>query len=225
MEGEETLEKKDCVDAICLPGSGPSAPSPANLPFHLQLLPVTNILSLNAMAEEDFVMVEHQHPGSPYLRSISAYVDDINDELRRVSIEIHDHPELQYKEFHAHEILTKYLEEQKGWHVTPSAYDIKTAFVAVYDSGKTGPVVSLNAEYDALKGIGHACGHNLIAVASVGGALATARAIKEHDLGGKVVLFGTPAEGKCIFQSPRRRTGRFDQSISSAAGSHRYQCG
>lgn len=148
------------------------------------------------MSEEDFVMIERQSPGSPYLHFISGYVGDIKPDLRRVSIEIHDNPELQYKEFHAHEVLTKYLEMQKGWKVTPSAYEIETAFVAVYDSGKEGPVVSFNAEYDALKGIGHACGHNLIAIASVGGALATARAMEEHALGGKVVLFGTPAEGK-----------------------------
>lgn len=64
----------------------------------------------------------------------------------------------------------------------------------MYDSGRTGPVVSFNAEYDALKGIGHACGHNLIAVVSVGGALATAEVVKNEGLGGKVILFGTPAE-------------------------------
>jgi len=48
---------------------------------------------------------------------------------------------------------------------------------------------------DALTGLGHACGHNLIAVSSVGAALATAEVVKKHDLGGRVVLFGTPAEG------------------------------
>jgi len=49
---------------------------------------------------------------------------------------------------------------------------------------------------DALKGIGHACGHNLIAVSSVAAALATARLMQEESLDGKVVLFGTPAEGR-----------------------------
>ncbi|CAK4033839.1 Peptidase M20 domain-containing 2 [Lecanosticta acicola] len=146
------------------------------------------------MFEDDAVMVDRPNAPSQYLHSISTYVQDIKRELRKLSIEIHDNPELQYKEFHAHNVLTNYLKDQKGWHVTPSAYDIKTAFVAVYDSGKRGPVVSFNAEYDALKGIGHACGHNLIAIASVGGALATARLVEEESLGGKVVLFGTPAE-------------------------------
>lgn len=49
---------------------------------------------------------------------------------------------------------------------------------------------------DALTGLGHACGHNLIAVSSVGAALATADVVMKCKLGGKVVLFGTPAEGK-----------------------------
>jgi metal-dependent amidase/aminoacylase/carboxypeptidase family protein len=48
---------------------------------------------------------------------------------------------------------------------------------------------------DALAGIGHACGHNLIAIVSLGGALATAKVLEMQNLGGKVVLYGTPAEG------------------------------
>lgn len=150
---------------------------------------------LDAHQHDDFVMVEHEDASCQYLSSISRYVDDLKDGLREVSLEIHDNPELQYKEFHAHDVLTKYLAKQEGWKVTPSAYGIATAFVAVFDSGKRGPVVSFNAEYDALKGIGHACGHNLIAVASLAAALATARTMRECHLGGRAVLFGTPAEG------------------------------
>ncbi|EME48515.1 hypothetical protein DOTSEDRAFT_67527 [Dothistroma septosporum NZE10] len=143
---------------------------------------------------EDFVMVETLDNYDPYLKTISKHVDALGDDLRKVSLEIHDHPELQYKEFHAHDILTKYLATQPGWEVTSSAYEIETAFVAVFDSGTTGPTISFNAEYDALKGIGHACGHNLIAIASVGAALAAAKTVAESHLSGKIMLFGTPAE-------------------------------
>jgi len=155
---------------------------------------------------EDYVMVERdvtQAIASD--RSVSSSIDvdlisrtieEASDDLRRISLTIHDNPELQFKEFHAHEVLTEYLKGQSGWDVTPSAYGLKTAFVAIFDSKNTGPVVSFNAEYDALVGIGHACGHNLIAIVSLGAALATAQVMKEHELGGKVVLFGTPAEGK-----------------------------
>lgn len=93
-------------------------------------------------SNDDFAMVEHEDAANPYLSSISSYIDKIHDELRRISLEIHDYPELQYKEFHAHEVLTRYLSGKSGWKVTPSAYDIATAFVAVYDSGKKGPVAS-----------------------------------------------------------------------------------
>nr|UWK21992.1 peptidase m20 domain protein [Trichoderma rodmanii] len=82
----------------------------------------------------------------------------------------------------------------KGRAVTPSAYGMDTAWVAVYDIGRRGPVVSFNAEMDYLPGIGHACGHNLIATASVLGAVAAAQVIKQCRAAGKIVLFGTPAE-------------------------------
>lgn len=149
---------------------------------------------------EDFVMVGHNAPmgishSEAYLDLISQYIEELSEDLREISLSIHDNPELQFKEYHAHRLLTGYLRKQDGWGVTPSAYGIETAFVASFDSGERGPVVSFNAEYDALVGIGHACGHNLIAMISLAAALVTARTLSEMRLGGKVVLFGTPAEG------------------------------
>ncbi|KAI7380534.1 hypothetical protein KC336_g18972, partial [Hortaea werneckii] len=98
-----------------------------------------------------FVMVERDASlppgGDDLLPTISQYVDSWSDELRTISLTIHDDPELQYKEHHAHAVLTKYLNQKPGWVVTPSCYGIDTAFMAVYDSGKTGPTVSFNAEY------------------------------------------------------------------------------
>jgi metal-dependent amidase/aminoacylase/carboxypeptidase family protein len=145
--------------------------------------------------DEEYVLVGAHETAMSYLADISKHVEHLGRDLRQVSLKIHDDPELQYREVHAHRVLTQYLRRQKGWKVTPSAYGILTAFVAVFDSGKPGPVVSFNAEYDALKGIGHACGHNLIAVASLAGALATAATMDQHSLSGKVLIYGTPAEG------------------------------
>ncbi|GME42252.1 Peptidase m20 [Neofusicoccum parvum] len=148
---------------------------------------------------EDWVLVSSDVVSDPtsapdYLAEIGSYIDSIADPLWPINKKIHDNPELGYKEYIAHEALTSFLKAQKGWKVTPSAYGMETAFVAVFDSGKKGPVVSFNAEMDALEGIGHACGHNLIAMASLSGALAAAETMRKHDLSGKVVLFGTPAE-------------------------------
>lgn len=82
-----------------------------------------------------------------YLDAISSAVSDLKDDLRSISLSIHDNPELQFKEFHAHEVLTAYLERQEGWEVKLSACGLETAFVGVYDTGSQGPVVSFNAEY------------------------------------------------------------------------------
>ncbi|KAI2620069.1 hypothetical protein GGR54DRAFT_114841 [Hypoxylon sp. NC1633] len=146
---------------------------------------------------EDFVFVTYEDVdvSKPvYLDEISDFLDSIADELWPVNKKIHDNPELGYQEFIAHETLTRFMASRPGWKVTPSAYGLATAWVAVFDNGEKGPVVSFNVEMDALDGIGHACGHNLIATASVAGGLATAEIIEKHGLRGKVVLFGTPAE-------------------------------
>ncbi|KAI1825506.1 hypothetical protein F4861DRAFT_537968 [Xylaria intraflava] len=150
--------------------------------------------------DEDFVFINHEDATeimpaeAEHLREISNFVNSISNELWRVNKTIHDNPETGYKEFIAHETLTKFMSSQCGWKVIPSAYGLATAWVAVFDSGKKGPVVSFNVEMDALEEIGHACGHNLIATASVAAGLATSEIMRKHQLGGKVVLFGTPAE-------------------------------
>ena len=72
---------------------------------------------------------------------------------------------------------------------------------------------------DALSGLGYACGHNLIAVSSMAAALATVHVVLEKKLGGKVVLFGTPAEGKFFVVHRRgRRTFRYLRSRISGHG-------
>ena len=76
--------------------------------------------------------------------------------------------------------------------MTRHAYGLDTSFEAL--SGSGGRLVNFNAEYDALPGIGHACGHNLIATASITAFLALAHLQKEFNVGGRVQLLGTPAE-------------------------------
>lgn len=131
---------------------------------------------------------------STHFTAISDYVDSITDDLSKINTEIHSNPELGYEEVKAHELLTSFMEKQDGWEVTRSVGNISTAFMAVFEGSGEGPVVGFNAEYDALPGLGHACGHNLIATASLGGALAAAQVMREQSLAGKIILFGTPAE-------------------------------
>ena len=121
------------------------------------------------------------------------------------SHQIHEHPELNYEEQFAHDLLTGLLEGE-GLAVERGAYGIDTAFVA--RAGRSGPTVAVLCEYDALPGIGHACGHNIIATAGLGAGLAAAAVAEE--VGGQVVILGTPAEegggGKILMA----REGAFD---------------
>lgn len=131
---------------------------------------------------------------------ISKYIKDeirkIDEELFELQHSIWENPELKYEEFHAHKVLTAYMSKQPGWEVTPHAFGIETSFVAVFKhkSELNKTVISFNSEYDALPGIGHACGHNLIAVVGVSAAIATALAMTKFDICGTVKLLGTPAE-------------------------------
>lgn len=120
---------------------------------------------------------------------LGAEVDRRADMLVDVSHQIHAHPELLYEEHFAHDLLASVLESD-GLDVTRSARGVATAFEA--RAGQAGPMVAVLCEYDALPGIGHACGHNVIAAAGLGAGLAAAALADE--LGGRVVVMGTPAE-------------------------------
>ena len=80
----------------------------------------------------------------------------------------------------------------KGWEVTKHYLGLDTAWRAEFAVGTGGRTIGVNSEMDALPGIGHACGHNLIAIAGVGVALAVKAALEKHSVPGKVVLLGTP---------------------------------
>jgi amidohydrolase len=109
--------------------------------------------------------------------------------LIELSLGIHSHPELQFAEHRAAGWLTAYL-DGAGLAVEARAYGLDTAFAARCGEGR--PRVAILCEYDALPGIGHACGHNIIAAAGAGAGAAVASVIGE--VGGSVVVLGTPAE-------------------------------
>ena len=80
----------------------------------------------------------------------------------------------------------------RGFEVTKHYMGLETAWKAEFTHGKGGRVVGVNSEMDALPGIGHGCGHNLIAICGVGIALAIKAALQAHNISGKVILLGTP---------------------------------
>ena len=120
----------------------------------------------------------------------SAEIDRLAPELLDVSHRIHARPELCFEEHHAHDLLTEVLASH-GLAVQRGAYGLDTAFEA-RAGGDHGPVIAVVCEYDALPGIGHACGHNIIAASGLGAGLALAALADEA--GGRVAVMGTPAE-------------------------------
>ncbi|MGA2372151.1 MAG: M20 family metallopeptidase [Candidatus Korobacteraceae bacterium] len=115
--------------------------------------------------------------------------DSAHDGLIKLSHRIHAHPEIGFQEEHASEWLCESLADA-GFAVEKGICDLPTAFHARAGSGPLH--VGICAEYDSLPGIGHACGHNIIAASAVGAALAAATVADEVGL--TVHVIGTPAE-------------------------------
>ncbi|MES0326346.1 MAG: M20 family metallopeptidase [Candidatus Bathyarchaeia archaeon] len=122
---------------------------------------------------------------------VQATVDEKRPVLEDIARFLYENPELGSEEFMAFEKITKVLEEH-GFDVEKGVYDMPTAFVASFKGKGDGPKVAVLAEYDALPGVGHGCGHDLIAASAVGAGIAASKAIAELD--GEVLVIGTPAE-------------------------------
>ncbi len=122
---------------------------------------------------------------------VQEQVDLLLPDLLAVSRFLHANPEIAYEERQAAELLTDIL-EQHGFEVHRGVADLPTAFTG--RAGSQGPQVAFMAEYDALPGIGHACGHNLIGAASLGAALALKPLLGQIPL--RILLVGCPAEEK-----------------------------
>ncbi|KAF5313402.1 hypothetical protein D9611_008575 [Ephemerocybe angulata] len=126
------------------------------------------------------------------LATIEEKIKELDPELRELSLDIHAHPELGFAEYHAHDVYTAFM--IKHGFVVDKQFQLPTAWRATFEVGTGGRTIGVNSEMDALKGIGHACGHNLIGISGVAVAIAIRAALEKHNLSGKVVLLGTPAE-------------------------------
>ena len=132
----------------------------------------------------------------------------IKERLAEISDYIYRNPELGNEEYKAVEALTTFLKEH-GFEIECPYSGMNTAFKATFDSGKEGMTVGYLCEYDALPKIGHGCGHNMIGVMSAGAGVVLSKVLSE--IGGKIIVYGTPAEetngGKVILTE----AGAFDE--------------
>jgi amidohydrolase len=114
------------------------------------------------------------------------------EDLYAVSDFLYHHPEIGFQEFQACEFLSGFLKD-RGFAVQRGIGKLETAFIGYPQRGEpVRPTIALLAEYDALPGVGHGCGHNLIAAASLGAALALKK--QAERLSGSFAVVGTPAE-------------------------------
>jgi len=143
--------------------------------------------------------------GQQLKQRAAADVDRRRQELIDLSLRIHANPEVAFEEHQSAEALAGFL-EANGFAVERGICEIPTAFRASAGSGE--PRVALLAEYDALPGVGHGCGHNIIGTASCAAGIALRPLVEE--MGGTVLVIGTPAEeaaGGKVYMAAR---GAFD---------------
>jgi amidohydrolase len=155
--------------------------------------------------------------------SIIQAIDEASAELIKLSKYIHDNPEVAMLEVKASAAAADFL-QACGFSVARGVADIPTAFSATTGSS-VGPSVAFLAEYDALPGVGHGCGHNLIAIAGIGAGLGLNAAVQS--IGGSVTVFGTPAEeaigGKVLMAEAGIFNG-FDAALGAHPGTIEAEC-
>ena len=148
---------------------------------------------------------EREGAGDDSRREVAGSLSAIEGELKALSHTIHANPETAFEEHHAAAAVAETV-ARHGIATEVGVFGLDTAFVATAGSGR--PRVAILAEYDALPGIGHGCGHNVICAAAVGGFLAAAAQLSRH--GGSVRLIGCPAEEGGSGKELIARAGGFD---------------
>jgi len=124
-------------------------------------------------------------------KELFAKIDKQRTDLISLSDTIFDNPEYEGQEFLAAGLITKYLKEN-GFQVEMGIADFPTAFKATYTKGMGGPTIGILCEYDALRGLGHGCGHHMQGPACIGAAVALKNICVDAPY--KIVVYGTPAE-------------------------------
>ncbi|PKE26036.1 M20 family metallopeptidase [Macrococcoides caseolyticum] len=124
-------------------------------------------------------------------QNVLNYIEYNKEEFIKISHQIHERPELGNEEYFASSLLIKTLYNE-GFTIEHDIAGHETGFIATFESEHDGPTIAFLAEYDALPGLGHACGHNIIGTSSVLAGVSIKEYVETH--GGTIKVFGTPAE-------------------------------
>ena len=126
-----------------------------------------------------------------FQQQVKKEVDTIFPQLKELKYKIGVNPELGSEEYVSSKLLVETLREH-GFQVGYPFHNMETAFKAVYRGQSKGPIIAILSEYDALPGVGHGCGHNIIGTAAIGAGIALSKILKV--IPGEVWVIGTPAE-------------------------------
>ena len=145
------------------------------------------------MHRESIIASQPAAPHAEAKARLAAAVDAARDEIIELSHRIHAHPEPAFEEQLAAQWVAEAI-ARHGYSVERPAGRLSTAVRGRLAGGRgpDGPRIGILAEYDALPGLGHGCGHNSMAASGVGAAIALARLAPE--IAGEIVFLGTPAE-------------------------------
>ncbi|TAQ85081.1 hypothetical protein B7494_g6600 [Chlorociboria aeruginascens] len=152
------------------------------------------------------------------LKNISA---DVYPDLQGISMNIWENPEIGLSEFHAHDLIVDYFTSTRPgeWEVTPHAYGMPTAWTLEFEyrppaTSPTAvvPVIGIMAEYDALVAIGHACGHNHIALVALALASLTRQAVLDLGIPAHLIVVGTPDEEEGAGKHTLWEAGAFENA-------------
>ena len=204
------------------------APVPSGLPGETPTTP--SHAYLDQLDEQRAIAMQRsRHPGSDFTGApeelhdeLAALVDEMAAEVAAFSDDLYEHPEVAFEEERSAAQIAVLL-ERHGVTVQVGVHGLDTALRAEIGAGTSGRTTAILAEYDALPGIGHGCGHNIIAAMGVGGFLALAELEKRHPgtIPGTVVLLGTPAEEGHTGKEHMARHGAFD-GVDAAMMAHGY---
>jgi len=151
-------------------------------------------------------------------QQVCNHINSIAPRLKEIATQIGNRPELGYEEFFASQLLIEEL-TAAGFFITRNVLDLPTAFIAEYAARKSGPTIAYLCEYDALPGLGHACGHHLICTMSIAAAIGLKSII--DSIGGTIRVYGTPAEETSGAKVPMAAAGLFDD-VDVALMAHPY---